>query len=349
MWFFLVGYVVVLGLSLFDHAEILTLLNGFIYFFGAMFVLTVVQVGKNTFTDLFATTVSKSYVENIVKAIPEVVIVANQSQVIRSVNQAAIHACGYQERDLLSRKLIELFPEFTFNKLGCEQPTINTETILVSKSGQRTPVSLSISILLGNDCQVLSYVCLAKDITEQKQTEAKLEYHASHDTLTGLPNRAILTESLESAMAKLHQDPENKFGILFIDLDYFKDINDRHGHFLGDELLKAAALRLEHCVRQQDLVCRLGGDEFVVLINHIETSTEVELAVKRVLACLEDPFELAGNILRISGSIGYLTGWDGLGSAADALRCADEALYRAKASGRACAMECEWSFSLKQA
>jgi diguanylate cyclase (GGDEF)-like protein/PAS domain S-box-containing protein len=337
--FFLAGYLISLAVVALNQFEVLIMLTGVIYLFGALFVFNVVRLGQRTISDLFTTTVSKDYVESIIKAIPDVIIVANQDYKIQSVNEAAIRTCGYTENELLAQPLHFIFPGLPINRREKDQTIENSETNLRIKDGRLIPIALSINTLVGKNGQGMNYICLAKDITQQKKVESELEHEAFHDPLTDLANRAMLIEKLEYALDQLHQDDPKIYGILFIDLDHFKDINDHFGHILGDSLLVAVARKLEHCVRREDLVSRLGGDEFVILLTNIYSIQDVEFTVQRVLHALEEPFDVAGKWIHISGSIGYLMGRPGLDQAEVVLRNADMALYQAKAAGRNCAIE----------
>lgn len=160
---------------------------------------------------------------------------------------------------------------------------------------------------------------------------ARLSELALHDALTGLANRAALYARLESALdgARVHARP---VGLLMIDLDGFKAVNDRLGHEAGDRLLVAVAERLVRTVRFNDLVARLGGDEFVLLIEALESRAQAQQLAEAVLAAIAAPFALGGEIAQVGASIGIASGSDGDGD--DLLRRADRAMYAAKAAGR---------------
>ncbi len=179
--------------------------------------------------------------------------------------------------------------------------------------------------------------CVAREMTEHKKAEAQLQHDALHDSLTGLANRALLTESLNQALKRQQRHPERLFGVLFLDLDRFKVINDRLGHSLGDQLLIALAQRLEKCKRASDTVARLGGDEFIILLEEL---TSLESAIKvaeRIHQELEKPFILKNKELFVSASIGIaLSSPHYYSEPAQLLRDADTAMYRAKGRGKSC-------------
>ena len=172
------------------------------------------------------------------------------------------------------------------------------------------------------------------DITDRKKIEEESRYKALHDSLTGLPNRVLLTERLEQALKRQSRYPEKLFAVLFLDLNRFKVINDSFDHFFGDELLKALAHRLENCKRSSDTVCRLGGDEFVILLEELtsdETATQVAM---RIHQALEEPFIIDDNELYVSTSIGIaISHPNNYSNAEPLLRDADTAMYKAKAAG----------------
>jgi diguanylate cyclase (GGDEF)-like protein/PAS domain S-box-containing protein len=175
-------------------------------------------------------------------------------------------------------------------------------------------------------------VSLAAVAIEQARAREDLEYRAYHDELTGLPNRALLNDRLTHALQRSQRD-NTAVAVLFLDLDRFKLVNDSLGHEAGDRLLTQVAQRMLEGLRGSDTVARLGGDEFVVVVEDIKNDLEIHAAVERVAALLEQPFELDSETLFVSASIGVSVARDE-GDAADLLREADDAMYRAKQRGR---------------
>ncbi len=174
---------------------------------------------------------------------------------------------------------------------------------------------------------------LQGEIIERRQAEARVHHMAYHDSLTGLPNRALLSDRLDRAMLAA-QRFERKLAVMFIDLDRFKTINDSLGHMTGDQLLKEVASRLCRAVRASDTVSRLGGDEFVVLVPGIRTAEESGQVAQKIIEALSEGFPLEGRNLHITPSIGISVYPDD-GSDVEALmRNADSAMYHAKANGR---------------
>jgi diguanylate cyclase (GGDEF)-like protein len=174
---------------------------------------------------------------------------------------------------------------------------------------------------------------LQGEIVERRQAEARVHHMAYHDSLTGLPNRALLSDRLDRAMLTA-QRSERKLAVMFIDLDRFKTINDSLGHLTGDHLLKEVAGRLCRAVRASDTVARLGGDEFVVLVPGIHDGAECSHVADKMIEALAAPFPFEGRMLHITPSIGICVYPDDGADVQTLMRHADAAMYHAKASGR---------------
>jgi diguanylate cyclase (GGDEF)-like protein len=172
-----------------------------------------------------------------------------------------------------------------------------------------------------------------EDVTEQRRAEARIAHLAHHDVLTDLPNRALMRERLEQALAAT-QKGGRSLAVLLLDLDRFKEVNDTLGHPIGDALLKAVAERLRHCVREEDTVARLGGDEFAIIQRTSDPATDSVGLARRIQEAIAAPFDLDGHHVLVGTSIGIAVA-PGDGEAPDdLLKNADLALYRAKNEGR---------------
>ena len=166
-----------------------------------------------------------------------------------------------------------------------------------------------------------------------RRKDDDLRHLAFHDALTGLPNRALLLDLMGQSIAlAVHQ--QERRGIIFVDLDQFKTVNDSLGHDAGDALLKEAARRLKTALRQSDTVARVGGDEFVVVLNHGASTGGYATAAQNLIDCLAVPMELCGTLVPLGASIGIACFPDHADSPDELLKCADMAMYEAKASGR---------------
>ena len=163
-----------------------------------------------------------------------------------------------------------------------------------------------------------------------RQSEARFRHMALHDPLTGLPNRTLFFETLRREIALAQRNQAYRFGVLFIDLDGFKRVNDDHGHDAGDLLLLACADRLRGCLRATDAPARIGGDEFTVLLANVRDAAEVEEVAGRVAAALRPPVLVGGRELSAPASVGSTLGDGAVADVSAVLRRADEAMYRVK-------------------
>jgi diguanylate cyclase (GGDEF)-like protein/PAS domain S-box-containing protein len=181
--------------------------------------------------------------------------------------------------------------------------------------------------------QIIGTMGIAHNITDRKQAEARVQYMALHDSLTGLPNRVLLEDRLTQAIALARRN-QMSVGVLMLDLDRFKNVNDSFGHYVGDRLLEAVSVRLQACLRESDTIARLGGDEFVIGISMVTAGQDVETVAKKVLATLGEPFEIESHTLQISASVG-ISMYPANGENPEALlQFADAAMYEAKKNGR---------------
>lgn len=199
-------------------------------------------------------------------------------------------------------------------------------------------VSISGSPVFDAQGRFKGYRGIGSDITDRKLTEEKIERLAFYDVLTGLPNRRLLMDRLQHALATSGRD-SSPGALLFIDLDNFKDLNDTQGHDMGDQLLKQVAVRLGECVREVDTVARLGGDEFVVMLEKLsgdanEAAAQAESVGRKILTTLNQPYRMGGNEHHSTPSIGITLFHDHLLSIDELLKRADLAMYQAKAAGR---------------
>lgn len=183
--------------------------------------------------------------------------------------------------------------------------------------------------------QMVRFVGSQTDINQLKITQELLTYNAFHDTLTGLPNRALFMERLNQAYIRFKRSNEHSFAVMYIDLDFFKGINDTYGHDAGDQLLKEVTKRLQTCIREVDTVARLGGDEFIVLLTDIENGENVEQSTKRIVDEVCQPMQICGVDITPSLSIGVrICDGDAHRNAEEVMKDADFALYKAKETGR---------------
>ncbi len=190
----------------------------------------------------------------------------------------------------------------------------------------------------GNPIQAASgevdrVIVVSRDVTERAGIEEQMRYLAHHDPLTGLPNRLLMRDRFEQALHRAHRDKQ-LLAVLFIDLDDFKYVNDRHGHAVGDGLLGEVARRLKHALRETDSVGRHGGDEFTVLLETLTERAHVVTLAEKLLDAFVQPFSLQGHTVKISASIGVSLYPDHGNEIEELLRAADGAMYRVKAAGK---------------
>ena len=203
------------------------------------------------------------------------------------------------------------------------------------KNGELYPERLNISSVRDEDGEIVYYIAIFSDITERKRREAIITHRAHHDSLTGLPNRALFTDRLEQALAAAHRHESSAIAVMFLDLDRFKLINDTLGHDAGDDLLQEVARRLCETVREMDTVARLGGDEFVIMLPEIRNAKNAEAVAQKALDAVGQPYRLRGTDVLVTPSIGIsLYPGDGR-DAATLVKSADVAMYQVKSRGRA--------------
>ncbi len=200
------------------------------------------------------------------------------------------------------------------------------------RNGELYWEAASISPIRDSVGQVTHYVAVKEDISERKRHEAQLQYQAHHDGLTGLPNRVLVLDRLEQAIARAQRQP-HPLGVLFIDLDRFKQVNDQAGHAAGDRLLEEVGRRLQSVTRQSDTVARLSGDEFVILCFEYRDPSRLEQLARRIIEAISQPFAINGEEFFITSSIGISLHPEDGSTAEELLTSADRAMYAAKQQG----------------
>jgi diguanylate cyclase (GGDEF)-like protein/PAS domain S-box-containing protein len=210
-----------------------------------------------------------------------------------------------------------------------------SEHRLAHEDGRYLWVLMRGEVTRGKSGEPLRIAGSLTDITQQKLAEERLRHEATHDELTGLPNRSTFMEHLRRLLERSRRSGRDlKFAVLFLDFDRFKRINDSLGHLAGDQLLAAIARRLKDCVRPGDTVARLGGDEFGVVLERLGDATEATRVAERIHQVLREPFDIQGLEVFITTSIGIAVGSRAYEEPLDLLRDADVAMYRAKAAGK---------------
>lgn len=270
----------------------------------------------------------------------EAMVVTSPQNEIISANPAVTIVTGYAPEEVIGRNP-SMFSAKTHSKAFyqalwtqlVETGSWSGEVLNRKKSGEVYVEWLSIKRVLDDQGQLTHHIAVFSDITARKAAEGRIRHLAMHDALTDLPNRTLLTERIEQAIVRARRE-KSRLGLLYFDLDKFKPINDSLGHEVGDLLLKAIARRVVDCVRESDTVARIGGDEFVVLLPTLADERDALMVGEKIRAVLNQPFQVAGNTLNISTSIG-LTIYPEHGVDEQMLtRNADAAMYQAKTQGR---------------
>ncbi len=269
----------------------------------------------------------------------EGVVVTDINQCILTVNDSFSAVTGYERAEVVGKTpsilksgkhskefYLEMWEKLRAN--GWWQGEIWNR----KKNGDLYLEWLSINTVKGQNGEVVNYVAMFSDITQVRESQHRVEFLATHDDLTGLPNRTLFNDRLKLALARASRSKEN-LTVLFLDLDDFKIINDTLGHDTGDKLLKQAANRLLECVRTEDTVARLGGDEFVLLLEGSQRHDAV-LTAERIIKTLSQSFHLDGRDCFVSASLGISMFPEDAQDPNGLMRNADAAMYRAKEQGK---------------
>ncbi|MFZ5556595.1 MAG: diguanylate cyclase domain-containing protein [Pseudomonadota bacterium] len=273
-------------------------------------------------------------------AVSQAIAVTGPDNRIVSVNPAFTEVLGYREDDVAGQSLWFLATD-RHDETFFEQALValqdggawEGEIWARQRGGALVPLWLTVDTVYDNRGAVSRRVAVFADISARKVAEERVYRLAHFDALTGLPNRVLLHDRLQQALHQA-QRHRRRAAVLFLDLDGFKEVNDRHGHEAGDALLKEVASRLNASVRREDTVARLGGDEFVVLLPVVNGAEGAARAAEKVLAALQLPFRIRGAPADVGASIGIALYPDHAEDGSTLLKHADAAMYRAKAAGR---------------
>ncbi|TCK17586.1 PAS domain S-box-containing protein/diguanylate cyclase (GGDEF)-like protein [Thiogranum longum] len=271
----------------------------------------------------------------------EAIICIDEDCRILIFNQGAERMFGYDQKEVTGTRVQHLLcPRFRSkekhrlsvltriardNHIG-----FNTGNIVCKrKNGDRFPAEVSLSQTTFSGQHL--YTLVAHNLSERLRAEEQLAHAARHDELTDLPNRTLLNDRLSAGIARAERY-QRKLGVVYLDLDDFKPINDHYGHETGDCLLQAVAKRLRDTMRQSDTVSRIGGDEFIVSLEQIKGAEDALAAAGKLDSALRQPFSVLGKKINISASIGISLYPDHGSDPATLLRCSDEAMYTSKSS-----------------
>jgi diguanylate cyclase (GGDEF)-like protein/PAS domain S-box-containing protein len=255
------------------------------------------------------------------------------------VNAAFAGMFGYETEEFLKKFKVtdlthpddtaEVWDQYAALMRG-DVEMVSLEKPHLHRDGHTIWNSVNVSLIRDKGGEPLYTLAVFGDVTERRQLEQQLRHQAQHDPLTGLPNRSQFFDRLDAAF----EDPHTRVGICYVDLDGFKEVNDTLGHDIGDKLLVSVAERLALCLqRPQQIVARLGGDEFVFLLPQPDSTDEVTELADSVLRVLESPFDIDGNPIVVSASVGVMEQEVAIISEVDLMKGADVTLARAKQAG----------------
>jgi diguanylate cyclase (GGDEF)-like protein/PAS domain S-box-containing protein len=280
---------------------------------------------------------SETRLRKLFEAIPEAVMVHDEEGNILHINDVGAKRLESSMEDLVGKNLRDivktenaaLIPDHV--RMARRNGSCTFETIYVSRSGRTIVAEVNESpIELEGKSVILS---VARDITERKRAERQLAYIATHDALTGLPNRVLFNDRLNLALAQAERH-QQKLAVLLLDLDRFKEINDTLGHSVGDQFLRVTSKRLKGLLRKSDTLARMGGDEFLFLVTEIARSDNATEVARKILESFREPFLVEDHELRTTASIGVTIFPDDGADSDTLLKNADIAMYSAKQGGR---------------
>ena len=269
----------------------------------------------------------------------DVVMVVSVEGEIRNINASGLELYGYDSLEEIARHNIESFyvdPEERremLDQLEAEGWLKNYEVRHRTKDGRVIQVQGTVSVLRDHAGNITELVVILRDVTQERQAQENLLKMARFDPLTGLANRYTFQDQLEKSLARASRF-RRRMALMMLDLDHFKEVNDTHGHDVGDALLVAVADRMLGCVRKVDTLARLGGDEIAVIKTDFDEPEHAAMLARRLLTAVSEPFEIQEVQIEISVSIGIAVFPPGDGDAQGLVKQADLALYRAKSDGR---------------
>jgi diguanylate cyclase (GGDEF)-like protein/PAS domain S-box-containing protein len=257
------------------------------------------------------------------------------------VSPRAVDYTGYAAEELVGHTAVEFMPPGEGERIR-QWLTENTkpdrsfrsmEHMFLSKSGEVLWMQVSAVSIWDENGKPLGQRGTTRDVSELKRSEARISYLATRDPLTELPNRLLFNDRLEQGIIAARRK-QDKLGVLFLDLDRFKNINDSLGHHIGDLLLKEVAVRMASCIRKGDTLSRLGGDEFVVTLEGLAHAEDAAQVALKIITALRRPLSVGGHALNTSCSIGISIFPDDAEDSGELMKNADTAMYHAKEQGR---------------
>jgi diguanylate cyclase (GGDEF)-like protein/PAS domain S-box-containing protein len=284
---------------------------------------------------------SEERYRTLVESSTDAILMLNRERNAITCNQAFLDLFGYQKGEVEGQSIRIVHPsEESFRAYGkATYPlvervgSLREEWDLMRRDGTIFSAEIVTSPIRSPDGATTGYICIIRDITERKRAEEELAYMATHDSLTGLPNRTLFTDRLTMALVQARRS-QKKLAVMLLDLDYFKNVNDTLGHSVGDQLLRAVGNRLKGLLRKGDSIARIGGDEFLLLLPEMLQVEYATTLAQKVLQSFREPFDFDDHQLHITTSVGIAIFPDDDGDADTLMKNADIAMYRAKNKGR---------------
>lgn len=277
----------------------------------------------------------------ILSSITDGVLSTDRQGLINFINPIGEELLGRTRHQLTGKHLEEVFliqDEKTGKVTGITLETVSTgftadQELYLHRGEDKLPVEIRASLIKDDRNQIVGSVLVFRDITSRKVQEERLSYLAIHDALTGLPNRVLFNDRLKVSIEQAKRK-KLKAGVLMLDLDFFKTINDSHGHSFGDLVLIEAGNRLKHLIRKSDTLARFGGDEFMVLLGELSSVPLGLQVAKRIVQAFNLPFSIEDKTITCTASIGMALYPDEGEDPEELIKKADIALYAAKDAGR---------------
>lgn len=292
--------------------------------------ITSYSTQKEVQSRLFSTVLSASH---------DLIFIFNLGRKFTYVNHTGLEIYEMSREDILGKTYLDLKLTFAkeihqwLEKVIEAEKTVNGEIVHPTKAGQKRVFEYMLAPVLTKEHKVEAVVCFSRDITDRKALEELTWHKANYDVLTGLPNRRLFEDRLEQDI-KHAERTGLPLGLLFIDLDYFKVVNDAYGHSAGDDLLQQVSKRINACIRKADTVARWGGDEFTVILTEIEDIDFIKSLSQKIVQELAKPFKLKDITVNISCSLGVTSFPKDASSSKLLMKNADTAMYKAKSAGR---------------
>lgn len=284
---------------------------------------------------LKATTISRDYVDGVLASMNEAIVITDDDGSIKRINKAATHMLGYEEHELVGNSIDYIVNSKKSRSLiDAKASPVPREAFLESRFGESIPVSFTCSILTGAGGEAGDRIYAAQDTTERLRAEKRIRYLARIDPLTKIPNRMQFQHLLQRAIARSRRSGR-PLGLFYVDIDYFKEINDTFGHLAGDTTLETVAERMASVLPENTIIGRLAGDEFAVILDGFDPDDRERTAktAAAVLDGLAEPLVVQGHEVFMTASMGVAYYPRDAANVIDLIRNADAALYQAKKAG----------------